>query len=181
MDADLQNDPKDISTLLDKLDEGYDLVSGWRKHRKDNFWNVVFPSRLGNALIRRVTGVQLHDFGCTMKAYRREILQDVTLYGEMHRFIPVWAQSVGAKIGEVPVAHHAREHGVSKYGVSKTLRVVLDLITVRFLVGYTTKPLYFFGRMGFMLFFLACAFWTWTIIKKIVWAKPFFTDPPTIF
>ncbi len=177
MDADLQNDPADLGTLLAKVEEGYDLVSGWRQNRKDGFWRVVLPSRIGNALIRRVTGVKLHDFGCTMKAYRREILQDVSLYGEMHRFIPVWAQAVGARITEVPVKHHARQFGQSKYGVSKTLRVLLDLITVRFLVGYTTKPLYFFGRLGFGLFFVAAVFWTWTIIKKIIWAKPFFTDP----
>jgi glycosyltransferase involved in cell wall biosynthesis len=177
MDADLQNDPADIPRLLAKLDEGYDVVSGWRKDRKDGFFGVVLPSRMGNAVIRKVTGVKLQDFGCTMKAYRREVLQDIQLYGEMHRFIPVWAQSVGARITEIPVKHHPRRYGESKYGVSKALRVILDLITVKFLVGYTTKPLYFFGRMGFMLFVMAGGFWTWTIIKKVAWDQPIFTDP----
>ena len=177
MDADLQNDPKDIARLLDKMDEGYDVVSGWRKNRKDAFFSVTFPSRLGNAVIRKITGVGLHDFGCTLKAYRREILQDVRLYGEMHRFIPVWAAKVGARIGELEVNHRARSYGESKYRVTKAMRVMLDLITVRFLVAYSTKPLYFFGRFGLLLCALAMAFWSWAVIKKIIWLEPFFTDP----
>ena len=177
MDADLQNDPRDISRLLQKLDEGYDVVSGWRKNRQDAFVSVTFPSRVGNAIIRRITGVNLHDFGCTLKAYRREILQDVRLYGEMHRFIPVWAAKVGARITELEVNHRARSFGESKYRVTKATRVMLDLITVRFLVAYSTKPLYFFGRFGLLLCALALASWSWAVAKKVIWHEPFFTDP----
>jgi glycosyltransferase involved in cell wall biosynthesis len=177
MDADLQNDPKDIGRLLEKIDEGYDVVSGWRKNRKDAFFSVTFPSRVGNAVIRKITGVKLHDFGCTLKAYRREILQDVRLYGEMHRFIPVWAAKVGAKITELEVNHRPRSFGSSKYRVTKAMRVMLDLITVRFLVAYSTKPLYFFGRFGLVLCALATGFWSWAVVKKVIWLEPFFTDP----
>ncbi len=177
MDADLQNDPADIPALLDKIDEGYDLVSGWRAHRQDKLWTVTLPSRLGNALIRRVTGVPLHDFGCTLTAYRREVLQDVKLYGEMHRFIPAWLAAIGARITELPVRHHPRLHGKSKYTVFKAFRVILDLMTVRFLAGYATKPLYFFGRIGLGLLGLAGGLWTWTIAKKLIWGDPLFTDP----
>jgi glycosyltransferase involved in cell wall biosynthesis len=177
MDADLQNDPKDIGRLLEKIDEGYDVVSGWRKNRKDAFFSVTFPSRVGNAVIRQITGVNLHDFGCTLKAYRREILQDVRLYGEMHRFIPVWAAKVGAKITELEVNHRPRSFGSSKYRVTKAMRVLLDLITVRFLVAYSTKPLYFFGRFGLLLCTLATGFWAWAVVKKVIWLEPFFTDP----
>ncbi len=177
MDADLQNDPKDIGRLLDKLDEGFDVVSGWREKRKDAFWTVTLPSRIGNAIIGRTTGVRLHDYGCTLTAYRREVLQEVSLYGEMHRFIPAWAASVGAKITELPVAHHPRRWGTSKYSLRKTVRVILDLITVRFLLAYSTKPIYFFGRMGLRFFALAalCALW---VVGRRIWAGiPVFRDP----
>jgi glycosyltransferase involved in cell wall biosynthesis len=177
MDADLQNDPRDIPRLLAKLDEGFDVVAGWRRERRDPYWSVTLPSRLGNALARRWTGVPLHDFGCTLTAYRREILEDVALYGEMHRFIPAWAAAVGARITELPVMHHPRRHGASKYGPSKAFRVLLDLITVRFLVTYGTRPLHFFGRLGFAGLALAAASWTWTIGKKLVWHEPLYTDP----
>jgi len=148
MDGDLQNDPADVPHLIEKLNEGYDVVSGWRSDRKDTFVTRKIPSMLANALISKMTGVHLHDYGCTLKAYRREVLDGVNLYGEMHRFVPALASQVGAKVTEMPVRHHPRIHGVSKYGISRTLRVVLDLITVKFLLSYSTKPIQLFGKWG---------------------------------
>ncbi|PYP85933.1 MAG: glycosyltransferase [Blastocatellia bacterium AA13] len=148
MDADLQNDPADIVRLLDKLDEGYDLVSGWRIDRKDGWLSRKFPSAIANMLISRVTGVHLHDYGCSLKAYRREVLAEIKLYGEMHRFIPIYATWAGARVTELPVKHHARESGESKYGLSRIPKVLFDLITIKFLAGYLTKPLYIFGVAG---------------------------------
>jgi glycosyltransferase involved in cell wall biosynthesis len=148
MDADLQNDPADIPRLLAKLDEGYDVVSGWRKHRQDARLTRNLPSWLANRLISRVSGTHLHDYGCTLKAYRREVLQHVRLYGEMHRFIPAYAALAGASIAEIEVKHHARRFGVSKYGLSRTFRVILDLVTLKFLGSFGTKPLYAFGMPG---------------------------------
>ena len=148
MDGYLQNDPADIPNLLAEINNGYDLVSGWRKSRKDNFITRTFPSIVANWLISRVTGVSLHDYGCTLKAYRREVLTGFRLYGEMHRFIPAYAGYVGAKITEVPVQHHPREHGKSKYGLNRTIKVILDLFTVKFLSGYVNKPIYLFGGVG---------------------------------
>ena len=149
MDADLQNDPDDIPMLLQRLEEGYDIVSGWRKNRQDKALSRKLPSKIANALIGRVTGVHLHDYGCTLKAYRREVLEPVRLYGEMHRFIPVYAKWSGARITEQVVRHHARKEGKSKYGLARTLKVLLDLTTVKFLGDYSTKPLYLFGLWGF--------------------------------
>jgi glycosyltransferase involved in cell wall biosynthesis len=151
MDADMQNDPADIPMLLAKLDEGYDLVSGWRKDRKDNRLTRTIPSNMANGLISWVTGVHLHDYGCTLKAYRREALKGFRLYGEMHRFIPVFAHSVGASIAELPVRHHARQFGRTKYGLERTLKVVLDLFTVKFLLDYAHKPIRLFGGTGMLL------------------------------
>src|ERR1051325_7899156 len=151
LDADLQNDPADIPMLLAKLDEGYDLVSGWRKDRKDNRLTRTLPSNIANGLISWVTGVHLHDYGCTLKAYRRESLEGFRLYGEMHRFIPVFAHSVGAKIAELPVHHHARKFGKAKYGLERTIKVVLDLFTVKFLLDYSHKPMRLFGGTGITL------------------------------
>lgn len=148
MDGDLQNDPADIPILLKEIDNGFDLVSGWRKYRKDNFLTRTLPSRIANWLISSVTGVHLHDYGCTLKAYRREVITGFRLYGEMHRFIPAYAGQVGAKIAEVPVRHHPRRHGKSKYGLSRTLKVVLDLFTVKFMGGFVNKPIYLFGGIG---------------------------------
>lgn len=148
MDGDLQNDPLDIPLLLNRIDEGYDVVSGWRKDRKDTFVNRRLPSILANSMISRMTGVHLHDYGCTLKAYRREVLDDVNLYGEMHRFVPALAHQVGARVTEMPVRHHERLHGKSKYGISRTMKVVLDLLTVKFLLSYSTKPIQLFGRWG---------------------------------
>jgi len=148
MDGDLQNDPADIPLLLEKIKEGFDVVSGWRKDRQDAFINRTLPSRIANGLISRMTGVHLHDYGCTLKAYRREVLEGIGLYGEMHRFVPALASRVGAKVTELPVRHHPRLYGQSKYGISRTMRVVLDLITVRFLLSYATKPIQLFGKWG---------------------------------
>lgn len=148
LDADLQNDPADIPLLLEKMNEGFDVVSGWRKDRQDPFINRRLPSMLANGLISRITGVPLHDYGCTLKAYRREVIQDVHLYGEMHRFIPALASWVGGRVTEVPVNHRARQFGNSKYGISRTFRVVLDLLTVKFLLQYSRGPMQIFGKIG---------------------------------
>ncbi len=148
MDGDMQNDPADIPKLLDKIGEGYDVVSGWRKDRMDAFLNRKLPSIMANCLISRMTGVHLHDYGCTLKAYRREVLDGINLYGEMHRFVPALASQVGARMTEIPVNHRHRLHGESKYGLSRTLRVILDLMTVKFLLNYSTKPIQIFGKLG---------------------------------
>ena len=152
MDADLQNDPADITRLLDKLDEGFDVVSGWRKNRKDKMVTRKIPSMIANRLISWIGGVPLHDYGCSLKAYRRESLQDVRLYGEMHRFIPIYASWAGARVTEIPVEHHPRTMGKSKYGLSRTIKVVFDLITIKFMASYQTKPLYLFGWAGLLTF-----------------------------
>jgi len=148
MDGDLQNDPIDIPRLLAKLEEGYDVVSGWRKHRQDARISRKLPSWLANRIISKVTGVYLHDYGCTLKAYRREVFQHLSLYGEMHRFLPAYAALAGAAITEMEVTHHPRQFGVSKYGISRTIRVILDLVTLKFLGSYGTKPMYLFGMLG---------------------------------
>jgi glycosyltransferase involved in cell wall biosynthesis len=152
MDADLQNDPADIAQLLAKLDEGYDVVSGWRKNRKDPLITRKIPSMMANWLISKIGGVPLHDYGCSLKAYRRESLADVQLYGEMHRFIPIYASWSGARVTEIPVEHHARTMGKSKYGLSRTIKVIFDLITIKFMASYQTKPLYVFGYAGLLTF-----------------------------
>ncbi len=151
IDADLQNDPQDIPLLVGKIHEGYDVVSGWRYNRKDRAITRKLPSRIANGLISLVTGVRLHDYGCTLKAYRREVLMGFRLYGEMHRFIPVYADSFGAKITEVKVRHHARKYGKAKYGLERTFKVILDLFTVKFLTSYSNKPIYLFGGTGMFL------------------------------
>ncbi len=148
MDADLQNDPDDIPLLMEKIDEGYDIVSGWRKDRQDRFLDRRLPSMIANRLISNVTDVRLHDYGCSLKAYRRDVLQHVRLYGELHRFIPALASQVGGTVTEVPVNHRARQYGRSKYGISRAVRVALDLITVWFLGGYSTRPIHVFGTLG---------------------------------
>ena len=155
LDADLQNDPADIPAMLEKLNEGYDVVSGWRVNRQDHYLTRTLPSRIANWLISTTTGVRLHDYGCTLKAYRREVITGFKLYGEMHRFIPVYAYSVGAKILEVPVHHHPRRFGKAKYGLERTIKVILDLITVKFLSSYGNKPIYLFGGAGFLLILIS--------------------------
>ena len=151
MDGDQQNDPADIPTLLAALERGYDVASGWRADRKDKFISRRLPSKVANALISRVTGLQLHDYGCTLKAYDKEVIEHLELFGELHRFIPALALISGAKVIEIPVNHRAREHGSSKYGISRMPRVILDLLTVKFLIGYRQKPMQFFGRVGVRL------------------------------
>ncbi|MGF1569431.1 MAG: glycosyltransferase family 2 protein [Nodosilinea sp.] len=148
MDGDLQNDPADIPRLLAQLDQGYDLVSGWRKDRQDNTLTRLIPSKIANLLIGRVTGVDLHDYGCSLKAYRAEVIHDMNLYGELHRFLPALAFIEGARITEIPVTHHARRYGTSKYGLGRTLRVVMDLLTVYFMKKFLTKPMHIFGTLG---------------------------------
>ncbi len=166
MDSDLQNEPEDIIKLLDKIDEGYDVVSGWRNKRQDS-WHRKLPSMIANRLISKVTGVPLHDLGCSLKAYRGEILRQVNLYGEMHRFIPVHASWIGAKITEIPVGHHARQFGHSKYGIKRTFKVILDLITVKFMGSYSTKPIYVFGGTGLISLLIAFFSGSATILMKI--------------
>ena len=153
LDADRQNDPADIPRLVKKLDEGYDIVSGWRKERKDNPMTRTLPSRLANWMIGKITGVHLHDYGCTLKAYRAESIKQIRLYGEMHRFIPALARWGGEKVGEMEVNHRPRTAGKTKYGLSRTFKVVLDLMTIKFLASFSTKPIYVFGGLGVFLFF----------------------------
>jgi glycosyltransferase involved in cell wall biosynthesis len=165
MDGDLQNDPADIGRLLQALDQGYDVVSGWRKNRQDSIMRRL-PSRIANSLISRVTGVVLKDYGCTLKAYRREVLNNVRLYGEMHRFIPAYAAWAGASVTEIEVAHHRRSFGKSKYGLSRTMRVLLDLMTAKFLGSFSSKPIYLFGAIAFIL-------WSAAVVccAIVLWAK----------
>jgi glycosyltransferase involved in cell wall biosynthesis len=151
MDADLQNEPADIGRLIDKIEEGYDVVSGWRYHRKDRLLSRKIPSKIANKLISSVTGVSLHDLGCSLKAYRADVLKKVKLYGEMHRFIPIHTSWIGAKIIEIPVGHHPRQFGKSKYGIKRTFKVMLDLMTVKFLGSFATKPIYLYGGIGFFM------------------------------
>lgn len=167
LDADLQNDPADIPLLLAKLEEGYDVVSGWRKDRKDNTLTRTIPSRLANTLISWVTGVHLHDYGCTLKAYRREVLSGFRLYGEMHRFIPVYAHAVGARITEMVVRHHPRRFGKAKYGLERTIKVILDLFTVKFLLSYSNKPIYLFGGTGILLMGASAAMLFFLLIRRL--------------
>ncbi len=149
LDGDLQNDPKDIPQLLQKLSEGYDIVNGWRFDRKDSFFSRRLPSIIANKIISYSTNVKLHDYGCTLKAFRKEITQNIKLYGEMHRFIPAIASGMGSSVAEIKVNHRERKFGKSKYGISRTIRVVLDLITVKFLLSYATRPIQIFGLLGF--------------------------------
>jgi glycosyltransferase involved in cell wall biosynthesis len=167
MDGDLQNDPADIPRLINKLNEGYDVVSGWRSDRKDTFVTRKIPSIIANALISWLTGVHLHDYGCTLKAYRREVLDGINLYGEMHRFVPALASQVGAKVAELSVNHRPRLHGTSKYGISRTLRVVLDLMTVKFLLTYSTKPIQLFGKWGVYTLLAGLGSGSMTIYMKV--------------
>jgi len=177
LDADLQNDPADIPLLVEKLSEGYDLVSGWRFHRKDKFLTRTLPSRLANGLISTVTGVKLHDYGCTLKAYKREVLTGFRLYGEMHRFIPVYANSVGAKITEVKVHHHERKYGKAKYGLERTFKVILDLFTVKFLTSFSSKPIYLFGGAGTGLIAISFLTLLYLGIRRIVEKVSPFSSP----
>ena len=177
MDADLQNDPADIERLLKKLDEGYDVVSGWRKNRKDKMVTRKIPSMIANRLISWIGGVPLHDYGCSLKAYRRESLQDVRLYGEIHRFIPIYASWVGARVTEIPVEHHARTMGKSKYGLSRTLKVVFDLMTIKFMASYQTKPIYVFGAFGMLAFAISLLGGLYAVYLKFFHKADFVQTP----
>lgn len=167
MDGDLQNDPDDIAKLLAKLDEGFDVVSGWRKDRQDHAIKRNLPSRIANGLISSVSGVHLHDYGCSLKAYRRDVLDGVKLYGEMHRFVPIYAAWNGARVTEMPVQHHPRLHGESKYGLERVIKVVLDLLVVKFLFRYASKPIYVFGGFGFLAILVCLITGFWALGLKI--------------
>lgn len=176
IDGDLQNDPADIPRLLARLEEGYDVVSGWRVHRKDPFHRRL-PSQIANRLISLISGVHLHDYGCSLKAYRRTVLEDVRLYGEMHRFVPIYATWQGARVTELPVEHHPRTRGKSNYGINRTLKVLLDLMVVKFLSSYSTKPIYVFGGFGLVSFFLATVAFGWMLYFKLAGLKSFVETP----
>jgi glycosyltransferase involved in cell wall biosynthesis len=177
MDADLQNDPLDIPLLLEKLDEGFDVCSGWRKHRHDHSLRRVLPSRIANWLISKVSGVHLHDYGCSLKAYRRDVIKGVRLYGEMHRFIPIYAHWLGAKVAEVPVRHHPRIAGKSAYGLERIFKVLLDLVVVKFLERYAQKPMYVFGGFGLINFLISLAAGLWAAYLKF-WSSISFIQTP---
>jgi len=177
MDGDLQNDPADIARLLEKLDEGYDVVSGWRQDRQDHRVRRNFTSRVANALISRISGVHLHDYGCSLKAYRRDVLKDVRLYGEMHRFVPIYATWSGARVAEIPVRHHARQHGESKYGLSRIFKVLLDLIVVEFLARYASKPIYVFGGFGLLCLLLSVLTGSYAVYIKLFEGRSFIVTP----
>ena len=167
MDGDLQNDPEDIALLLTKINEGYDIVSGWRVDRKDPFFTKKLPSKFSNWLASKLTGVKLHDFGCTFKAYRREVVENINLYGEMHRYIPALASQMGVSIAEVKVRHHPRQHGKSKYGITRLIRGMLDLITVKFLLSYSMRPLQLFGIPGIISLFIGFVIGAYLTVGKL--------------
>jgi glycosyltransferase involved in cell wall biosynthesis len=177
LDADLQNDPEDIPRMLALINEGYDVVSGWRKDRQDSYASRTLPSHMANSLISAVTGVHLHDYGCTLKAYRREVITGFRLYGEMHRFIPVYADSVGARLIEIPVRHHARRFGKAKYGLERTLKVLLDLLTVKFLSSYAAKPIRLFGGFGLGMISLSLLGLFFLLVRRVFFAVPVLTSP----
>lgn len=171
LDADLQNDPADIPALIDKLAEGYDMVSGWRRHRQDNAITRLLPSKIANWLIGRVTGVKLHDYGCSLKAYRREVLADMHLYGELHRFLPALAFIEGAKITELPVGHHPRQFGKSKYGLGRTFRVLMDLLTIWFMKKFLTRPMHVFGSLGLLSLLAGVAVGSYLTVLKLLFGQ----------
>lgn len=171
LDGDLQNDPGDIPLLLSKLEEGYDLVSGWRKNRQDNTLTRLIPSKIANLIIGKITGVKLHDYGCSLKAYRKELIADLNLYGELHRFLPALAYIEGAKITEIPVNHHARRFGKSKYGLDRTFRVIMDLLTVFFIKKFLTRPMHVFGFFGLISLIFGTVIGVYLSILKLVFQQ----------
>ena len=180
LDGDLQNDPEDIPLLLKKLDEGYDVVSGWRRDRRDH-WSRVLPSRFANWLIGRVTGVALHDYGCSLKAYRAELIQHIPLYGDLHRFIPALASIYGAKIAELPVRHHARARGTSKYTLARTFRVIMDLVIVSFLKSYAQRPMHAFGWAGVIMMLAGFGIETYLALQKLLFGAQLANRPLLLF
>jgi len=181
LDADMQNDPNDMPKLIEKIHEGYDVVSGWRKNRQDKFISRKLPSFLANKLISSITGVRLHDYGCTLKAYKKEIIKDIQLYGQMHRFIPALAKWVGGKITEIPVNHYPRKFGKSKYGIGRTIRVILDLITIKFLLSYATSPIQIFGFIGMTSGFLGFIWTGWLVFQRLFMDIPLGSRPALLF
>lgn len=177
MDGDLQNDPADIKTLLDEMEKGFDVVSGWRSDRKDAKFRRNFLSRVANRLISIVSGVKLHDYGCSLKAYRKEVIKEVRLYGEMHRFIPIYASWIGSRVGEVQVNHFARQHGKSNYGMERIFKVLLDLIVVKFLHKYSQKPMYVFGGFGLLSFGIGTFAFLWALYLRLTGYAVFTATP----
>ena len=177
MDGDLQNDPRDIPALVKQIKEGYDLVSGWREKRQDPFFSRRLPSMIANKIISWVTGVNLHDYGCTLKAFKKDVAKNIRLYGEMHRFIPAIASWIGVTIAEIPVNHRSRKFGRSKYGISRTIRVVLDLITVKFLLTYSTRPIHVFGLWGFLSGLVGLGLAAYLTIQRLFFAIPLANRP----
>ena len=177
MDGDLQNDPKDIPMLIEKINEGYDVVSGWRKIRSDKKFTRIIPSKIANMLISKISGIHLHDYGCTLKAYRKDILNDIKLYGEMHRFIPIYASWEGAKVTEVAVHHHPRTAGKTKYGLSRIPRVILDLLVIRFFDKSLDRPIHLFGQFGLLMFLIAFLLFLLAIFLKIFMNISFILTP----
>ncbi|MBL7124365.1 MAG: glycosyltransferase family 2 protein [Actinobacteria bacterium] len=177
LDADLQNDPQDIQVLLSKMNEGYDIVSGWRKNRKDKAVTRRFPSIIANKIISKLTGVHLHDYGCTLKAYKKEVVKNINLYGEMHRYIPAIASWMGVKVAEVPVMHHSRRYGKSKYGVSRTIKVILDIITLKFLLSYSQSPIQIFGLVGLFSGLVGFIMTSYLIIMRLFFNQPLADRP----
>lgn len=177
MDGDLQNSPEDIPNLLEKIEQGYDVCSGWRKDRKDKKFSRRLPSQIANYIISKISGVALHDYGCSLKAYRRDVLKDVKLYGEMHRFIPIYASWSGAKITEIPVTHYPRIHGTSNYGIGRTFKVILDLLVVKFLSDYSTKPIYIFGGFGLLNILMSIISFSFMVYLKFFESTSFISTP----
>jgi glycosyltransferase involved in cell wall biosynthesis len=181
IDSDMENDPADIPRLLQKLEEGFDVVSGWRQKRWEGQLLRKMPSHMANWLISRITGVYLHDYGCTLKAYRRDVIIDVPLYGEMHRFIPALASRRGARVTEIPVSFQPRPHGRSNYGISRSFKVLLDLLVIRFFDKYLSKPIHFFGGLGFMSLALGIIATLWAFERKFIQGESFIQTPLPVF
>jgi glycosyltransferase involved in cell wall biosynthesis len=177
MDGDLQNDPHEVPRMIEKLEEGYDIVAGWRKNRQDKKWSRVLPSMIANRIISKTTGVSLHDYGCSLKIFRADVVKNIKLYGEMHRFIPAVAAQMGVKICELPVNHRARQFGTSKYGISRTIRVILDLLTVQFFLGYATRPLHLFGMLGLVTGCLGTLLLSFLSFERLVLGIPLANRP----
>lgn len=177
MDGDLQNDPHEVPKMIQKLNEGYDIVAGWRKNRQDKVLSRIIPSMIANKIISRTTKVELHDYGCSLKVFKADIVKNIKLYGEMHRFIPAVASQLGVKMVEIPVNHRARQFGTSKYGISRTIRVILDLLTVQFLLGFATRPLHLFGIIGLGSSVLGSGLLSYLAVERLFMGVPLSNRP----